>query len=59
MSAVPRCVALCLVAAALLVLPATAEVTIGQTYSGEVSVGADVGLCPAAAVPRGPSSSRA
>jgi hypothetical protein len=39
MSAMPRCLGTCLLAAAaLLVLPATAEVSIGKTYSGDVSL---------------------
>lgn len=38
MSAMPRCFSICLLAAvALLVLPAAAEVSIGKTYSGDVS----------------------
>jgi hypothetical protein len=41
MSAFPRCVALCLLAAAALLATVSAEVTIGQTYSGDVS------SCPA------------
>lgn len=38
MNSLPRSMAVCLLAAVgLLVLPAAAEVTLGQTYSGDVS----------------------
>lgn len=45
MSAFPRCVALCLLAAAALLATVSAEVTIGQTYSGDVSCVLFLGTC--------------
>jgi hypothetical protein len=45
MSAFPRCVALCLLAAAALLATVSAEVTIGQTYSGDVSNVLFLGTC--------------